>query len=128
MTKQAVACKLACPGGQHTVANATVRAIVERWGWASGGAWGWDMPLVAMAQIRQGWTPEASIATLLMNVSKNDYIRVGYNNFGTFLYLPGNGGTLLTVGMMAAGTSTSPRCNFPAAWGAACEGFAAAFQ
>ena len=86
------------------------------------------MPLVAMAQIRQGWTPEAAVATLLMNVTRNTYIRVGYNNFGTFLYLPGNGGTLLTVGMMAAGTTTSPRCNFPAAWGAVCEGFAAAFQ
>jgi aspartate/methionine/tyrosine aminotransferase len=30
--------------------------------------------------------------------------------------------------MMAAGTSTSPRCHFPAAWGAACEGFAAALR
>jgi hypothetical protein len=29
---------------------------------------------------------------------------------------------------MAAGTSASSRCHFPAAWGAACEGFAAAFQ
>lgn len=115
-------------GVDAAVANATVRAIVERWGWASGGAWGWDMPLTAMAQVRQGWAPEEAAATLLMNVSRNEYIRVGYNNFGTFLYLPGNGGTLLTVGMMAAGTSTSPRCNFPAAWGAACEGFAAAFQ
>ena len=114
-------------GVDAAVANATTRAIVERWGWASGGAWGWDMPLVAMAQVRQGWEPEAAVATLLMNVSRNEYIRVGYNNFGTFLYLPGNGGTLLTVGMMAAGTSTSPRCNFPAAWNVACEGFAAAF-
>ena len=120
-------------GGRYGVdaaaANATVAAIVERWQWAAGAGWGWDMPIVALAQNRQGWAPEASVAMLLTNCSHNAYLRTGYNAMGTgFLYLPGNGGLLLTVGQMAAGTTTSPRCNFPAAWGAACEGFAARFQ
>lgn len=47
----------------------------------------------------------------------------GYNYNGNFAYLPGNGGTLLTVAMMAAGTETSPAMAFPAAWGAVAEGF-----
>ena len=115
-------------GVDAATANATVAAITERWAWSSGAGWGWDMPLVALGQVRQGWAPESAVAMLLMNVSKNTYIRTGYNNQGGFLYLPGNGGTLLAVGMMAAGTSTSPRCNFPVAWGATCEGFAASFQ
>lgn len=38
-------------------------------------------------------------------------------------YLPGNGGTLAAVAMMAGGTDTSPPCNFPPEWGAVCEGF-----
>ena len=32
-------------------------------------------------------------------------------------------GTLTAVAMMAAGTDTSPPCNFPRAWGSVCEGF-----
>ena len=38
-------------------------------------------------------------------------------------YLPGNGGLLLAVAMMAAGSDTSSAGYFPAAWGAVAEGF-----
>ena len=38
-------------------------------------------------------------------------------------YLPGNGGLLLAVAMLAGGSDTSPPDYFPAAWGAAAEGF-----
>ena len=42
---------------------------------------------------------------------------------GHFAYLPGNGGTLLTVAMMAGGTDPSPANAFPGEWGVASEGF-----
>ena len=82
-----------------------------------------DNPLVALGQIRCGWDPSAVVAMLLMDDSHNHYWRTGWNWQGGFTYLPGNGGTLSAVAMMAGGTTTSPPCNFPASWGAVCEGF-----
>ena len=82
-----------------------------------------DNPLVALGQIRCGWDPSAVVAMLLMQDSHNGYWRTGYNWQGGFVYLPGNGGTLSAVAMMAGGTTTSPPCSFPPEWGAVCEGF-----
>lgn len=111
-------------GVSAAAANATVAAITNGWGWSDGGGWGWDNPLVALGQIRNGWAPESVVAMLLYNDTHNGYWRTGWNWQGGFVYAPGNGGTLSAVAMMAAGTSTSPPCNFPAAWGATCEGWA----
>jgi hypothetical protein len=62
-----------------------------------------------------------------MNDAHNSYWRTGWNWQGGFTYLPGNGGTLSTVAMMAAGTTTSPKCNFPASWNATCEDWLMAY-
>lgn len=53
----------------------------------------------------------------------NAYIKTGYNYIWNFAYLPGNGGTLLTLAMMAAGTESSPPNAFPPQWNAVTEGF-----
>ena len=88
---------------------------------------GWDNPLVAFGQIRNGWAPDSAVAMLLMDDSHNHYWRTGFNWQGGFVYLPGNGGTLSAVAMMAAGTTSSPPCAFPASWGAVCEDFLAQY-
>jgi hypothetical protein len=111
-------------GVDAATANNTVRAITDSWQWSNGGGWGWDSPLVALGQIRNGWSPDSSVAMLLMADSHNGYWRTGWNWQGAFTYLPGNGGTLSAVAMMAGGTTTSPACSFPKSWGAVvCEGF-----
>jgi len=112
-------------GVDAVTANNTVSIILENWGWSSGGAWGWDNPLVAMAMIRQGWNPEVAVQLLLKKAPANVYLRNGFNFMaaGNFVYLPGNGGTLSAIAMMAAGTSTSPPNNFPPSWKAEAEGF-----
>jgi hypothetical protein len=110
-------------GVDQSTANNMIAAIANNWDWSSGGGWGWDNPLVALGQIRNAWDPNAVVAMLLMNDTHNGYWRTGWNWQGGFTYLPGNGGTLSAVAMMAGGTDTSPACNFPKDWGAVCEGF-----
>lgn len=110
-------------GVDAETANNTIAVITSGWGWNAGGAWGWDQPLVAMGQIRQGWDPHAVVDMLLMETPVNQYWRNGFNFMGQFVYLPGNGGTLAAVAMMAGGTTTSPVNNFPTEWGAVSEGF-----
>jgi protein-glucosylgalactosylhydroxylysine glucosidase len=107
--------------------NNTVAAIVNRWQWSDGSSWGWDNPLAAMGECRNGWKAESMVEMLLMPSIHNTYWRTGYNWQGSFVYLPGNGGTLSAVAMMAAGTDTSPTCNFPISWNAICEGFLMSF-
>ena len=72
---------------------------------------------------RMQWDPSSVVDYLLQPNPQNGYIKTGYNFQGGFAYLPGNGGTLLTVAMMAGGTDSSPLMSFPASWGAAAEGF-----
>jgi len=81
------------------------------------------LQLVALAMARMSWDPSAVVDYLLQPNPDNAYIKTGYNYMGAFAYLPGNGGTLLTVAMMAAGTDTSPPNAFPPSWGAVAEGF-----
>ncbi len=77
--------------------------------------------------VRMNWDPSATVDYLMQPNPENQYIRTGLNFQGGFAYLPGNGGTLLTVAMMAAGTDTSPPNAFPAAWGVVSEGFLAPY-
>ena len=101
-------------------ANNTIGVMVASWG----AGWGWDNPLIALAMARLAWSPAAVVDYLLQPNPDNVYIKTGYNFMGSFAYLPGNGGTLLAVAMMAAGTDTSPAMAFPPEWGAVGEGFA----
>jgi len=56
-------------------------------------------------------TPGGAVDALLMNMPKNTYLPNGHNlQRPTFLplYLPGNGGLLMAVAMMAAGWDGGP--------------------
>jgi hypothetical protein len=76
--------------------------IMNRWEWET--TWGWDYPLLAMTAARLH-KPDQAINALLMDVQKNTYLINGHNYQDTRLrlYLPGNGGLLAAVAMMAAG-------------------------
>jgi hypothetical protein len=51
------------------------------------------------------YQPELAINALMMDADKNTYLTNGHNyqDMRLRLYLPGNGGLLTAVGMMAAG-------------------------
>jgi len=80
----------------------TLIQVLKSWNWKT--TWGWDYPLIAMTAARVG-EPELAINALLMNEQKNIYLNNGYNYQDDRLpvYLPGNGGLLTAVAMMAAG-------------------------
>jgi hypothetical protein len=88
--------------------------VVAKWDWPS--TWGWDYPVLAMTAARLG-RPDAAIDALFMPVQKNTYLANGHNyqDARLPLYLPGNGGLLYAVAMMAAGWdgSTGHAPGFP---------------
>lgn len=84
------------------LAENTYQEIKNNWQWQT--TWGWDFPMLAMAAARLGH-PEDAIDWLLMDAPKNTYLNNGHNyqDQRLKLYLPGNGGLLAAVAMMAAG-------------------------
>jgi hypothetical protein len=86
--------------------------VWENWNWSD--TWGWDYPLVAMNAARLG-RPERAIDALLMDTPKNHYRKNGHNHQrpGLTIYLPGNGGLLTAVAMMAAGWDDGPDRHAP---------------
>jgi hypothetical protein len=96
------------------------------WDWAS--AWGWDYPAMAMNATRLG-RPDLAVEALLLEAPKNTYLTTGHNRqMPSFLpiYLPGNGGLLSAVSLMAAGWRGSPDLpGFPddGSWSVQFEGF-----
>jgi protein-glucosylgalactosylhydroxylysine glucosidase len=80
----------------------TLLEIMSKWQWET--TWGWDYPLIAMTAARLN-KPELALEALLMDVQKNTYLVNGHNyqDNRLRLYLPGNGGLLAAVAMMAAG-------------------------
>jgi protein-glucosylgalactosylhydroxylysine glucosidase len=76
--------------------------IMNDWQWDT--TWGWDYPLLAMTAARLS-RPEQAINALLMDIQKNTYLVNGHNyqDQRLRLYLPGNGGLLAAVAMMAGG-------------------------
>ena len=85
----------------------TLEKVMQTWNWER--TWGWDYPLVAMTAARVG-KPEIAIDALLMDTQKNTYLNNGHNyqDENLPIYLPGNGGLLTAVAMMAAGWQDSP--------------------
>jgi hypothetical protein len=84
-------------------------------GWDFDDTWGWDYPLLAMTACRLG-EPELAVDALLLPTPKNTYLGNGHNTQrpGTLpLYLPGNGGLLYAVAMMAAGWDGGPDTHAP---------------
>ena len=92
----------------------TEKWIWKNWKWDT--SWGWDYPMMAMCAARMG-EPQNAVGALLMKEQKNTYLISGHNyqSERLRLYLPGNGGLLLAVGMMCAGWdgSTNPNPGFP---------------
>jgi hypothetical protein len=98
------------PGLDPTIAHNTVNEVGRRWQWD--GSWGWDFPLMAMASSRVG-EPKLAVDALLNPSIKNQYDERGLNLRGTAPYLPGNGGLLYAVALMAAGWDGAPKRNAP---------------
>ena len=84
------------------VAQRTVRKVWETWNWDR--CWGWDFPWMAMAAARTG-QPQLAVEALLKESKRNQYDPRGLCNGW---YLPGNGGLLYAVAMMAAGWDGGP--------------------
>ena len=85
----------------------TLRRVMETWRWDE--CWGWDFPMVAMSAARVG-EPELAVQALLIDSPKNRYHPNGHNyqRPGLAAYLPGNGGLLSAVAMMARGWTHGP--------------------
>ncbi|HKR22820.1 MAG TPA: twin-arginine translocation signal domain-containing protein, partial [Pyrinomonadaceae bacterium] len=85
----------------------TLFKTMKEWKWDQ--TWGWDYPMTAMTAARLGET-DIAIEALLMTTEKNRYLANGHNWQRPNLpcYLPGNGGLLYAVAMMAAGWQNAP--------------------
>ena len=80
----------------------TLRKVMKEWQWDK--TWGWDYPLTAMTAARLGET-QIAVDALLIPTAKNRYLPNGHNWQRDNLpcYLPGNGGLLYAVALMAGG-------------------------
>ena len=90
----------------------TLDWVWHNWSWPD--TWGWDYPLVAMCAARLG-EPGRAVDALLLPAPKNAYRLNGHNHQrpGLTIYLPGNGGLLAAVAMMAAGWDGAPEGDAP---------------
>ena len=95
-----------------TVMMRTLEQVFAGWNWDR--TWGWDYPMAAMSAARLG-RPDLAIDALLMDIEKNHYLNNGHNyqDENLTLYLPGNGGLLAAVAMMAAGWEGAPDRHAP---------------
>jgi hypothetical protein len=94
-------------GVDAEIARRTVAKVWTTWNWSS--VWGWDFAWLAMGAARTG-QPQIAIDALTSDSSKNSYEIEGLNGGW---YLPGNGGLLYTVAMMAAGWDGAPDKHAP---------------
>ncbi|MDR3233996.1 MAG: hypothetical protein LBT46_10110 [Planctomycetaceae bacterium] len=97
-------------GVDQETAKQTLRKVAQEWQWNR--CWGWDFPWMAMAAAKAG-EPELAVEMLLHGSSRNRYDDRGVNLGGPCPYLPGNGGLLYAVAMMAAGWDGAPKQNAP---------------
>ncbi len=90
----------------HTMRR-TLHEVIRVWNWDT--TWGWDYPMMAMTAARLG-EGELAVDLLMMDAVKNIYLPNGHNYQTNRLpiYLPGNGGLLAAVAMMAGGWLGSP--------------------
>ncbi|WP_311213107.1 MULTISPECIES: hypothetical protein [unclassified Arthrobacter] len=106
------------------VMRATLSDVLADWDWGS--TWGWDYPVMAMTAARLE-DPEAAVEALLLSAGKNTVLANGHNRQTDSLplYLPGNGGLLAAVALMAAGWDNGPDRHapgFPPDWTVSWEG------
>lgn len=90
----------------------TLQKVMKEWKWDQ--TWGWDYPLTAMTAARLGET-KIAVDALLMETAKNRYLPNGHNWQRDNLpcYLPGNGGLLYAVALMAGGWQGAPHTLAP---------------
>jgi len=90
----------------------TAQWVNDHWEWPE--TWGWDYPMLAMTAARVG-LPELAIDAFFIESKKNLYWPNGHNyqRENLPLYLPGNGGLLTAVAMMAAGWDGAPERHAP---------------
>lgn len=106
------------------IMRATYQDVLRDWDWGS--TWGWDYPMMAMTASRlgeAGWAVDA----LMDGAGKNVVLPNGHNHQTASLplYLPGNGGLLAAVALMAQRHAQSGD-GFPLGWQVEVEGFPAA--
>jgi hypothetical protein len=96
----------------HDTMQKTLDYVLTKWPLNT--TWGWDYPMMAMTAARLG-RPDQAVDSLLLNASKNRYLTNGHNHQTSQLplYLPGNGGLLFAVAMMAAGWKNAPQGEAP---------------
>jgi hypothetical protein len=111
----------------RAVMRRTLKKVMTEWDWPE--TWGWDYPLTAMTAARLG-EPAIAIDALLLNTPKNKYLPNGHNyqRPNLPLYLPGNGGLLYAVALMANGWKGAPARQAPGfptdgSWKVRSEGF-----
>ncbi|HEV8367434.1 MAG TPA: hypothetical protein VGQ39_05715 [Pyrinomonadaceae bacterium] len=103
---------LAGEGIDRETMRRTLYKTMKEWQWDQ--TWGWDYPLTALTAARLGET-KIAIDALLMTTEKNRYLPNGHNWQRPNLpcYLPGNGGLLYAIAMMAAGWKNAPHAAAP---------------
>ncbi|MDR0584370.1 MAG: hypothetical protein LBG57_08505 [Treponema sp.] len=105
------------------VMSATLDRVLAVWDMKT--FYGWDFPLMAMTACRLGRFNDA-IDILLMDSPKNTFLPNGHNrqagDDALPLYLPGNGGLLTAVAMMAAGYGGKTGSSFPEGFTVRAEG------
>ncbi|WP_036745791.1 glycoside hydrolase family 65 [Paenibacillus sp. UNC451MF] len=96
----------------HDVMRATLNKVVTEWKWDT--SWGWDFPMSAMTAARLG-DGNRAVDLLLMDATKNTYLLNGHNyqRDNLLAYLPGNGGLLAAVALMACGWQDGPDTHAP---------------
>lgn len=116
-------------GIDRSIMRNTLQTVIETWRREE--LWGWDFPMMAMTAARLG-EPEWALEMLLMDTPKNRYLINGHNYQSERLltYLPGNGGLLSCIAMMAAGwfgSTNDPISSFPhdGSWTVVSEGLGA---
>lgn len=99
---------LAGQGVDKETMRRTLRRVMNDWQWPD--TWGWDFPMTAMTAAKLG-EPELAVDALFMNSPKNEWLPNGHNyqRPNLPLYLPGNGGLLAAVAMMAAAWNGFPK-------------------
>lgn len=105
----------------HDIMRATYVDVLREWDWES--TWGWDYATMAMTAAELG-EPGWAIDALMHDAGKNEVVASGHNhqNASLPLYLPGNGGLLAAIAVMAARHRESGD-GFPSEWAIGLEGF-----
>jgi hypothetical protein len=105
------------------IMSATLDKVLSVWDKKT--FYGWDFPMMAMTACRLGRYKDA-IDLLLMESPKNTWLENGHNKMtgddALPLYLPGNGGLLLAVAMIAAGYGEKRGSSFPEGFNVNIEG------